>query len=191
MRDRTSIPTAVVLSDGQVMAGAAAAGGLIGFCLIGPIVGVVGAAGAAYTAANNKGAAGAAIRSVGAGTVNAAAGASRLNRDHKLTERAAKLAKAGATRAQELSREWGLAEKIQATARRASEFEQEHQLTARAAKGLSNGLAAATRAIRRLPPGWLLRTDPATGREFYVNEHTGESQWELPDGPAPTHAQDE
>ena len=31
-----------------------------------------------------------------------------------------------------------------------------------------------------LPPGWKKAVDPETGADFYVNEVTGETQWESP-----------
>ena len=33
-----------------------------------------------------------------------------------------------------------------------------------------------------LSQGWEVRTDPSSGQEYYVNRHTGESQWDPPDG---------
>jgi len=61
--------------------GAAAVAGIAGLCLVGPIVGVVAAGGAAYVAATNKGAAGTVFRA--SGTVATAAGSSARNLDKK------------------------------------------------------------------------------------------------------------
>jgi hypothetical protein len=36
-----------------------------------------------------------------------------------------------------------------------------------------------------LPPGWRVQTSRSSGEEYYVNEHTEESQYEVPTGPAP------
>lgn len=171
--------------NGDVVAGAAAVGAIAGCCLMGPILGIVGAAGAAYAASKDSGAAGDAARQLGKGAVAATASAKELDRKHQLSSKAVHFFQATATKAQQLGEEWKVKEKVAATARRAQEFEREHQLTSRAAKGLADGLAAATRAISNLPPGWSARMDEASGRKFYVNEHTGESQWELPTGPAP------
>ncbi|KAI9011817.1 hypothetical protein DFJ74DRAFT_710730 [Hyaloraphidium curvatum] len=35
-----------------------------------------------------------------------------------------------------------------------------------------------------LPPGFIAQTDPATGKVFFVNTATGQSQWEHPSAPA-------
>jgi len=177
----------------RVVFGAAAVGGIAAGFLLGPIVGIAGAAGAAYAASADKGFTGNAARTVGSTAATAASSAHELNRQHQITSRAAAFIRAGTAKAQQLGEEWKVGEKLHATARRASEFEQEHQLggraaagASRAAKGLSDGLIAATRALRKLPPGWSVRTDQATQREYYINEHTGESQWEFPSNPAPT-----
>jgi hypothetical protein len=171
-------------SNGEVVAGAAAAGAIAGCCLFGPILGIVGAAGAAYAASKDSGVAGDAARQLGKGAVAATASAKDLDRKHQISAKAAQFFQATAVKAQQLGEEWKVKERVEATARRAQEFEKEHQLTSRAANGLADGLAAATRAINKLPPGWSAKVDETTGRQYYVNEHTGGSQWEFPTGPA-------
>jgi hypothetical protein len=175
-------------SNREVVTGAAAVGGIVGCCLMGPLLGIAGAAGAAYAASKDSGVAGDTARTLGKGAVAATASAKDLDRKHQISAKAVHFLQASAAKAKQLGEEWKVKDKVEATARRAQEFEKEHQLTARAAKGLSDGLDAATRAISKLPAGWSARVDEATGRKYYVNEHTGETQWEVPTGPAPSTA---
>lgn len=66
---------------GVAVGGAAAVAGIAGLCLVGPIVGVAAAGGAAYVAATNKGAAGSVFRA--SGTAASAVGSSARNFDKK------------------------------------------------------------------------------------------------------------
>lgn len=66
---------------GAAVGGAAAVAGIAGLCLVGPIVGVAAAGGAAYVAATNKGAAGSVFRA--SGTAATAVGSSARKFDQK------------------------------------------------------------------------------------------------------------
>ena len=47
-------------------------------------------------------------------------------------------------------------------------------------KRVKGGGASTSKALKPLPPGWKLLTDPSTGSPFYINESTGQRQWEPP-----------
>lgn len=171
-------------TNSSVVAGAPAVGGIAGCCLLGPIFGIVGAVGATYVVSNDAGIAGEAARTLGVSAVKAAEGTKQLDRKHHLFARATDSVRASAVKAQELGEKWKVMENAEATARRVQEFEREHQLASRAASDISLGLRAATRAFRKLPNGWTSVIDQNHGQEYYVNNYTGESQWEFPTSPA-------
>ena len=45
--------------------------------------------------------------------------------------------------------------------------------------------AAAPASDATLPSGWIELRDPASGRVYYANAETGQSQWTVPVPPAP------
>ena len=67
---------------GAAVGGAAAVAGIAGLCLVGPIVGVAAAGGAAYVAATNKGAVGSVMRASGTATSAVASSARNFDKKH-------------------------------------------------------------------------------------------------------------
>ena len=72
---------------GAAVGGAAAVAGIAGLCLVGPIVGVAAAGGAAYVAATNKGAAGTVMRASGTATSAVASSARNFDKKHHVVSK--------------------------------------------------------------------------------------------------------
>lgn len=74
------------VGTGRQVAGAAAVGGLVGLCFVGPVVALVAAGGAAVIA-TSRGKAGEVARSTGEVAANAGDRLQQLNRKHKVVEK--------------------------------------------------------------------------------------------------------
>jgi hypothetical protein len=70
--------------------GAAAVAGIAGLCLVGPIVGVAAAGGAAYVAATNKGVAGKTLRASGVAASTVGSSARNFDKKHQVTAKTGK-----------------------------------------------------------------------------------------------------
>lgn len=74
----------------QLVGGAAVAGGLVGLVLLGPVVGVLAAGGAALAASTSKGKAGQVARATGEVTVHAGKRLQEFDRKHRVVEKTSK-----------------------------------------------------------------------------------------------------
>ena len=79
-----------VVTKDQLVGGAAVAGGLAGLVLMGPVVGLLAAGGAAFAASTNKGKAGQLARATGEVTVQAGRRLERFEKKHHVVEKTSK-----------------------------------------------------------------------------------------------------
>lgn len=152
----------------------------------------VAGAGAAAYAATRPGAVGDASRAAGSGVADVAAKARSLDKSHHITQRAYDTLKATASKAAEVDRKYHVTERaksgLSGAVSRAAEMDKKYHVTDRAATGIAaginwvRGLGGANEPP--LPEGWIAMQDHS-GRVYYVNELTGESQWERPSAEVP------
>ena len=110
----------------STLAGAAAVGAVAGFCVLGPITGVVAAGAMAY-GTTRKDSVGMFSRTAGRAAATTYSSLKRWNKDYKITEKTSKA--------------------VAATGRAAVDFNEKHQVSRRVGEGMSSGLDAVSTAV--------------------------------------------
>jgi hypothetical protein len=134
----------------STLAGAAAVGAVAGFCVLGPITGVVAAGAMAY-GTTRKDSVGMFSRTAGRAAASTYSSLKRWNKDYKITEKATRAVVTTGKAVKKLDDDYKITEKtskaVAATGRAAVDFNEKHQVSRRVGEGVSSGLDAVTAAV--------------------------------------------
>lgn len=139
----------------STLAGAAAVGAVAGFCILGPITGVVAAGAMAY-GTTRKDSVGMFSRTAGRAAASTYSSLKRWNKDYKITEKATRAVVTTGKAMKKLDDDYKITEKtskaVAATGRAAVDFNERHQVSRRVGEGVSSGLDAVTAAVGAKTP---------------------------------------
>ena len=134
----------------STLAGAAAVGAVAGFCVLGPISGIVAAGAMAY-GTTRKDSVGMFSRTAGRAAASTYSSLKRWNKDYKITEKATRAVVTTGKAVKKLDDDYKITEKtskaVAATGRAAVDFNEKHQVSRRVGEGVSSGLDAVTAAV--------------------------------------------
>jgi len=134
----------------STLAGAAAVGAVAGFCVLGPITGVVAAGAMAY-GTTRKDSVGMFSRTAGRAAATTYSSLKRWNKDYKITEKATRAVVTTGKAVKKLDDDYKITEKtskaVAATGRAAVDFNEKHQVSRRVGESMSSGLDAVTAAV--------------------------------------------
>ena len=136
----------------NIVAGAAAAGGVMAFGILGSMTGGMVAAGAAAYATTRKDGLGDVAKAVGRAAVAAATKGRELNDEYKISERARSAASEGYRAARQLNDKYEVTDKAKAATQdglaKARTFDEQHGVSSKLASGLTAGLNSLTSALK-------------------------------------------